>query len=123
VVANPSHRSRTPGWQTRPMKVRAAARLIRQSRRHQRLHFRSSRPTDPCRSPKLRRTLNPVPVTMLQAAPNAIHFKRILNFGEGQGTSALLFCRKYCATSSQAWDMIKFFPVQAIFSISSSQSG
>src|ERR1700687_4342865 len=37
-----------------------------------------------CRSPKLRKTLNPVFVTMLQAAPEAIHFKRILNFGEGQ---------------------------------------
>ena len=36
-----------------------------------------------CRSPKLRKTLNPVFVTMLQAAPEAIHFKRILNFGEG----------------------------------------
>jgi len=79
-----SHRSRTPGWQIRPMKVRAAARLIRQSRRHQRLHFRSSRPTDRCCPPKLRKTLNPVPLTMLQAAPHAIHFKRILNFGEGQ---------------------------------------
>jgi hypothetical protein len=102
------------------MKLRAAARLIRQSCRHQRLHFRSSPPTDRWRSPKLRKTLNPVPVTVLQAAPHAMHFKRILNFGEGQGTGALLFCRKYCATSSQAWDMVEFFPVQAIFSISSS---
>ncbi len=32
-----------------------------------------------CRSPKLRETLNPVLVTMLRAAPHAIHFKRILN--------------------------------------------
>jgi hypothetical protein len=28
--------------------------------------------------------LNLVPVTMLQASPHAIHFKRIFNFGEGQ---------------------------------------
>ena len=28
--------------------------------------------------------LNPLLVTMLQAAAHAIHFKRILNFGEGQ---------------------------------------
>jgi hypothetical protein len=25
------------------------------------------------------------PVTMLQARPHAVHFKRILDFGEGQG--------------------------------------
>ncbi len=42
-----------------------------------------------CRSPKFRKTLNPVFVTMLQAAPEAIHFKRILNFGEGQGVHRL----------------------------------
>ena len=29
-------------------------------------------------------TLNPVLVTMLQAAQHAVRFKRILNFGEGQ---------------------------------------
>jgi glycine/D-amino acid oxidase-like deaminating enzyme len=37
----------------------------------------------PCPSPKLRTTLNPLLVTMLQAVAHAIHFKRILNFGEG----------------------------------------
>jgi len=31
-------------------------------------------------------TLNPVLLTMLQAAQHAIHLKRILNFGEGQRT-------------------------------------
>ena len=35
-----------------------------------------------CRSPELRKTLNLVLVTMLQADPHATHFKRILNFGE-----------------------------------------
>ena len=34
--------------------------------------------------------------------------------------SALLFCRKYCSTFSQAWDRVEFFPVEAIFSISPS---
>src|SRR5712664_2902131 len=43
----------------------------------------ASQPT--CPSPKLRITLNPFLVTMLQAVAHAIHFKRILNFGEGQG--------------------------------------
>jgi hypothetical protein len=33
---------------------------------------------------KLRKTLNPFLVTMLQAALHAIHFNRILSFGEGQ---------------------------------------
>src|SRR5260370_23525065 len=33
------------------------------------------------------KTLNSVIVTMLQAAPHAIHFKRILNFREGQSAS------------------------------------
>ncbi len=42
----------------------------------------ASQPT--CPSPKLRITLNPFLVTMLQAVAHAIHFKRILNFGEGQ---------------------------------------
>ncbi len=38
----------------------------------------------PCRSPKLRTTMNFVHVTMLLASPHAYHFKRILSFGEGQ---------------------------------------
>src|SRR5712664_572793 len=42
---------------------------------------------DACRSPKLRKALKPVLVTMLQAAPHTIHFKRILNFGEGQASA------------------------------------
>jgi hypothetical protein len=43
------------------------------------------------RSPKLRKTLNPVLATMLRAAPHAIHFKRILNFGEGHSLPPPLF--------------------------------
>jgi hypothetical protein len=37
-----------------------------------------------CRLPKLRKTPSLVVVTMLQAAAHDIHFKRILNFGEGR---------------------------------------
>jgi CspA family cold shock protein len=35
-----------------------------------------------CRSPKLRKALTPVRVTMLQATPHAIHFNRVLNLDE-----------------------------------------
>jgi hypothetical protein len=37
-----------------------------------------------CRSPKLRKALTPVRVTMLQATPHAIHFNRVLNLDEEQ---------------------------------------
>ncbi len=39
-----------------------------------------------CRSPKLRKALIPVrvTVTMLQATPHAIHFNRVLNLDEEQ---------------------------------------
>jgi hypothetical protein len=36
-----------------------------------------------CRSPKLRDGTDFVRVTMLQASPDGIHFKRVLDFGEG----------------------------------------
>jgi len=36
------------------------------------------------RSPKLRKALTPVRVTMLQATPHAIHFNRVLNLDEEQ---------------------------------------
>jgi hypothetical protein len=35
-------------------------------------------------SARLRKIPNPILILMLQATPHAIHFKRILNFGEGQ---------------------------------------
>src|ERR1700675_3353722 len=37
-----------------------------------------------CRSPKLHKAVSLVRVTMLQASPHVRHFKRILDFGEGQ---------------------------------------
>jgi len=37
-----------------------------------------------CCSPKLRKAMNVVRVTMLQASPHLSHFKRLLDFGEGQ---------------------------------------
>ena len=37
-----------------------------------------------CRSPKLRKAINIVRVTMLQDSPDISHFKRLLDFGEGQ---------------------------------------
>src|ERR1700676_1651351 len=40
--------------------------------------------SQPCRSPKLRKAVSLVRVTMLQASPHVRHFKRILDFGEGQ---------------------------------------
>jgi len=39
---------------------------------------------DNCPSPKLRKTMILSRVTMLPASLHAIHFKHILNFGEGQ---------------------------------------
>src|SRR6266850_1533486 len=41
-------------------------------------------PLTACSLPKLRKASNLVCVTMLQASPPAIHFKRVLNSGEGQ---------------------------------------
>jgi hypothetical protein len=43
-----------------------------------------SRKGPACRSPKLRKALTPVRVTMLQATPHAIHFNRVLNLDEEQ---------------------------------------
>jgi hypothetical protein len=43
-----------------------------------------------CPSPKLRKTLNLARVTMLPASLHAIHYKHILNFGEGQVVSRAL---------------------------------
>jgi hypothetical protein len=40
-----------------------------------------------CRSPKLHKAVSLVRVTMLQASPHVRHFKRILDFGEGQDYS------------------------------------
>ncbi len=45
---------------------------------------RTAAPTYSCPSPKLRKTLIFARVTMLPASLHAIHFKHILNFGEGQ---------------------------------------
>ena len=45
------------------------------------------KPADPCRSPKLREAVIRTRVTMFQASLRAIHFKHILNFGEGHQVS------------------------------------
>jgi hypothetical protein len=55
-----------------------------------------------CRSPKLCKAINLVPVTMLQASLHVIHSKRILDFGEGQltGLQSLSVAPFAAATSS-----------------------
>src|SRR5882762_6698136 len=53
-----------------------------------------------CRSPKLREAVNRVRATMLRVSLHAIHFKHILNFGEGQHRMAGRYCSgawKNCA--------------------------
>jgi hypothetical protein len=51
------------------------------------MNAEASQPT--CPSPERRITLNPFFVTMLRAVAHAIHFKRILNFGEGQESQSV----------------------------------
>jgi hypothetical protein len=52
--------------------------LATQAIRNYHADFMRLKNAQTCRSPKLRKDLTPVRVTMLQATPHAIHFNRVL---------------------------------------------